>query len=356
MPIWLVRSWREQTFGIPPRVASPRSSSIRRLSYADKKLRGIGLGNNDLTRWDFSDQDLSYANIVGAMLTNANLAGANLFGADLREAEGFSPAASTTTRNAIWPDGQIRRLELRAGEYLPIGFFRDFEAGTPVEDVFAAADGATLEVLIGNFGELFDPYPVSSRLLLGSHVPVELGGSLRVVWEDGGFPKRGSYDLFDWPGPLEPDNVFSFLELPPGAWDVSQLYNSGQITLTDEYRDDGDFDADGLLGADDIDRLSTAVRAGRDLSYDANGDGLLNQDDRRLWVEELQDTFIGDANFDGVVNAADLNELALNWRAAKPAANTIPEPRGIALAAISLVAFSVLGRIRQDALIATKSR
>ena len=255
--------------------------------------------------------------------------------------------------------------------------------GTLVEDAFTVADGATLEVRVGS--DDVDFGPGSSHLVLTSGIPVQLGGSLRVVWEPiefldlERFPLRGSYDLFDWPGLLEPDNVFSCLELPPGAWDVSQLYTSGQITLIDEYRGNGDFDVNDQLNADDIDQLSAAVRAGRDLSFDVNGDGLLNQDDRRLWVDDLKNTFFGDANLDGmvdaadlnelalnwngiaagwgkgdftgdaIVNAADLNELALNWQAgvnANATSHTIPEPTGIVLAVVGLVVFSVLRRRR----------
>ena len=48
--------------------------------------------------------------------------------------------------------------------------------------------------------------------------------------------------------------------------------------------------------------------------FDLTGDELVTLDDRSAWVE-LRGTFIGDANIDGQVNAADLNSLALNWRA-----------------------------------------
>ena len=213
--------------------------------------------------------------------------------------------------------------------------------------------------------------------MLGSEIPVELGGSLLIVWDDlhGRFFVGGNYDLFDWPELLERDNVFSSLEFPAGAWDVSRIYTTGQITMMAQYRDDGDFDVSGQLTTDDIDRLSAAVRTGRDLTYDVSGDGLLNQYDRRLWVEDLKNTHLGDANLDGMVDAADLNKLALNWQSTHAtgwgqgdftgdaianaadlnefalhwqagakslaAENAIPEPTAIALALFCFVAFLV---------------
>ena len=52
-------------------------------SYQAKDLQLIELGNNDLTGWDFSGQNLTYAIIRFSPLTGANFAGANLTYADL---------------------------------------------------------------------------------------------------------------------------------------------------------------------------------------------------------------------------------------------------------------------------------
>ena len=78
----------------------------------------------------------------------------------------------------------------------------------------------------------------------------------------------------------------------------------------------GDFNQDGVLYVDDIDALIAEVRAGtHDLGFDVTDDGLVDDEDRRVWVEELKGTFFGDCNLDGRVDASDLNDLALNWRA-----------------------------------------
>ncbi|MCA9215877.1 MAG: LamG domain-containing protein [Planctomycetales bacterium] len=91
------------------------------------------------------------------------------------------------------------------------------------------------------------------------------------------------------------------------ADEVAQIY-AGTLSPAD-FIDSGllgDFDADGLLTATDIDLLSAAVRDG-DMStkFDVNADGSVNQDDRATWVNELKNTFFGDSNLDGEFNSSD---------------------------------------------------
>ena len=52
-------------------------------SYQAKNLTGIGLGQNDLSGWDFSGQNLTNADLYNSTLTNANLSGANLTNANM---------------------------------------------------------------------------------------------------------------------------------------------------------------------------------------------------------------------------------------------------------------------------------
>ncbi|MCA9197686.1 MAG: hypothetical protein KDA87_09120 [Planctomycetales bacterium] len=69
----------------------------------------------------------------------------------------------------------------------------------------------------------------------------------------------------------------------------------------------GDYNADGLLTAVDIDTLSDAVSTGlSDSIYDLNNDGSVNADDRVTWVNELRNTYFGDSNLDGEFGTADL--------------------------------------------------
>ena len=69
----------------------------------------------------------------------------------------------------------------------------------------------------------------------------------------------------------------------------------------------GDFNANGVLDAADIDLLSAAVRANdHDVAFDLNEDGRVDDADRAVWVRDLSTTYFGDADLDGQFNSVDL--------------------------------------------------
>ena len=73
----------------------------------------------------------------------------------------------------------------------------------------------------------------------------------------------------------------------------------------------GDFDLDGLVGANDIDLLFTEVNSGNhDLAYDLTADSLVTTADVDELVLNILGTQYGDANLDGRVSFADFTTLA----------------------------------------------
>ena len=69
----------------------------------------------------------------------------------------------------------------------------------------------------------------------------------------------------------------------------------------------GDYSGNNELDAADIDLLSAEVRAGGgDLSFDLNGDGVVNNGDRVTWVKDVFGTSFGDSTLDGIFNSSDL--------------------------------------------------
>jgi hypothetical protein len=83
-----------------------------------------------------------------------------------------------------------------------------------------------------------------------------------------------------------------------------------------------DFDGDGSVGVEDIDMLVGAIVAGNsNESFDLSGDGLVNASDLTQWLNDAaihngfrQAYLMGDADLNGMVNAADLNSLGINWQ------------------------------------------
>ena len=81
----------------------------------------------------------------------------------------------------------------------------------------------------------------------------------------------------------------------------------------------GDFDGNGQLDAADIDALSAAISVGtNDLQYDLNGDALVSQDDLIVWVHDLKNTYIGDADLNGEFNSGDLVVVLARARSRSP--------------------------------------
>jgi hypothetical protein len=69
----------------------------------------------------------------------------------------------------------------------------------------------------------------------------------------------------------------------------------------------GDFNANGVLDAADIDDLTAqSATATHPAAYDLNSDALVDATDIGVWVKDLFNSWIGDANLDGEFNSSDL--------------------------------------------------
>jgi hypothetical protein len=71
----------------------------------------------------------------------------------------------------------------------------------------------------------------------------------------------------------------------------------------------GDFSQNGLLDEADLTLLTVRTRDGYGIEFDLNHDGALDEQDRRVWVEQLKSTWFGDANLDGEFNSADFTSV-----------------------------------------------
>ena len=107
---------------------------------------------------------------------------------------------------------------------------------------------------------------------------------------------------------ISASGAFLLDEIRYGESYADVLPTTGVISLT------GDFDQSGVLDAIDIDLLSAEVRgSASDMSYDLNSDTQINQEDRRVWVEDLRQTFFGDVTLDGKVEFDDFVAVSNNF-------------------------------------------
>ena len=186
-------------------------------------MRGIGLGENDLSGWDFSGQHLA-----GAYFGFSDLSDADFSFADLRKAEYWDPSATTVVRNAIRPDGEIRGLGLTAGEVLVI---RNVDLGITVTEAMTLAEDATLRFVL-------DGDAWGSTVFLAEGVVPELGGVLELIFAEGvdiAALTGTTFKLFEWNDLLADGQTFDAIVTQPGlVWDTRSLYTTGEIRLIPE--------------------------------------------------------------------------------------------------------------------------
>jgi uncharacterized protein YjbI with pentapeptide repeats len=219
-------------------------------SYQAHDMTGINLAINDLSGWNFAGQNLTNAFFAAANLTGANLSHANLTnagfasrlpsatltdtdftGADSRGAFGLDISASAITSNLIRPDGHIHGLVLDAGGLLVV---RDYEDSRydpvrvipiTIDQHLAIGPGGTLRMV-------FEADAWDSTISFAPGIPVALGGTLELTFADDvnlSTQLGRTFDLFDWTG-VTPTGTFAVSS--PYRWDLSNLYTTGEVTLT----------------------------------------------------------------------------------------------------------------------------
>ena len=300
-------------------------------SYLQHNLQGIGLSYNDLTNWDFSGQNLTGAglsstltgaNFMGANLTNTNLyqailTNANLTGADLRGAD-TPDLTGATTHNAILPSGTIDGLDVAAGQKLVVrNYHGDPDRGVgpipiSVQNHMAVASGGVLQTL-------FDADDWDSTISFQPGMPVDLAGNLELMFATDVILANQvgrTFDVFDWTGVTRSGR---FQVASPYAWNLSNLYTSGEVTLTAVVQFPGDADGNQFVDFTDLGLLLN--------SYNQPG------------------TFAsGDFDNSGLVDFTDLGILLNNYNLMAPtlaSAVPVPEPSTHALAALGAFGLAI---------------
>jgi uncharacterized protein YjbI with pentapeptide repeats len=220
-------------------------------SYQSHDLSGIKLSWHDLSGANFAGQNLSnasfpYATLTGADFSHANLTNAyfggpaNLTGADFTAADArgasFYPTIenldAVTTTNLIRHDGHIRGVDLDAGGLLAL---RDYDGDSRYEPAHPAIPITVDQHLAmgpgGTLRMVFEADDWDSTISFAPGIPVTLGGTLELTFADDvnlASQLGRTLDLFDWTG-VTPTGDFAIFS--SYAWDLSDLYTTGEVTL-----------------------------------------------------------------------------------------------------------------------------
>jgi uncharacterized protein YjbI with pentapeptide repeats len=213
-------------------------------SYKDGDLSGINLAANNLNGWNFAGQKLTNAHLadvqcfyscsVGyASLNDIDFTAADLRGTDLWEVDhAIRPFyADAITANTILPYGHIDGLNLDASERLVV---RDYDGGSHNSPALLIPIIVDQHLVMGPGGTLrmvFEADAWDSTISFAPGIPVTLGGTLDLTFADDvnlASQVGRTFDLFNWTG-VNPSGAFSVAS--PYAWDLSNLYTTGDVTL-----------------------------------------------------------------------------------------------------------------------------
>jgi uncharacterized protein YjbI with pentapeptide repeats len=193
-------------------------------SYQQRDLRAIYFEEDDLSGWDFSNQNLQGAQFRA----NVVLIGANFTGADLRGDRFEAPTSGASMSRTIMSDGKVNGLSVAPDETF---YLRDYNAvlplGVHILTAMSLAQGSTLSVR-------FDDADWGSTVSFDTGIPVSLAGVLDLGLEpdaDIAALVGTSWRLFDWAG-VTPTGAFDNVSTQSGlSWDTSTLYSNGIVTL-----------------------------------------------------------------------------------------------------------------------------
>jgi uncharacterized protein YjbI with pentapeptide repeats len=190
-------------------------------SYQARDLSRIDLIGNDLSGIDFTGQKLT-----AALFANATLAGADFTAADTRlSIAPLADLSAATTTNMIWPNGHIESLDLDGDGLLIVRDDAYSKQNITVDQFLAMGSGGKLRMV-------FEEDAWASTISFAPGIPVTLGGTLELTFAQDVNPATQvgrTFDVFDWTCVTL---TGAFAIASPYAWDTSNLYTTGEVTLT----------------------------------------------------------------------------------------------------------------------------
>jgi uncharacterized protein YjbI with pentapeptide repeats len=236
--------------------------NLTKAYFAGSNLPGANFQGANLSDTDFTGANVTSANLRGASLANANFAiyshpgngfvraitaaltDADLTAADARGSDLYTllqhhPGSpnyvlvgdGALATNLIRNDGHIDGLDLEGTGLLLV---RDYDGNAilgngpipiTVDDHLTIGPGGTLRMV-------FESDAWDSTVSFAPGIPVMLGGTLELTFaEDVNLAGQlgRTFDLFNWTG-VTPTVAFAVSS--PYSWDLSNLYTTGEVTLT----------------------------------------------------------------------------------------------------------------------------
>lgn len=267
-------------------------------SYQMKDLRKVRLSKNDLTNWDFSQQ-----NLAGADFTDAIMVGADMSESDLTNAKLASASLERTNlTDAIVAGADLSNTALEASQLYATASHRNGDLRG------IALDDNVLEGWDFNGQDL-----TNARFSAASPAM-----------------REASFEGTDFRGASLSNVYMSNVDLEAALFDSTTVYNQwtmfpqrfhsfdpAEAGLTLVVSPVGDFDIDGNVDANDADVLADWLRTdGKSRQfwlqglYDVNSDQEVDDRDFHHWVHEIQGSLLGDANLDRRVDFADFVQLS----------------------------------------------
>ena len=252
-----------------------------------RDLTFANLRQLDLTGGTFEQSNLARAWLAAATLTEVNLTGAVVTGTDLGEttALGFTQAQLDATAS------------FQAKELVGIGLASNDLTGWdfPGQNLTnASLWSSTLTDADFTTANLTSAYLGDTTTTRANFT----GANLR---------NANFYSATEIASAtFSPDTIYNQWTVFPTGFEPN---TAGLTLMTSPF---GDFDANDVLDVADVDMLSDWINNSSELfwlpyaMFDLLSDGVVNEKDLRVWVQDLRGTWFGDANLDGEFNSTDL--------------------------------------------------
>ena len=310
------------------------------------RISGGSVGNPTLVNNFFTIHQQSTADITGGSVldrleswdeTTVNISGGSFFngiGARDQSIVNISGGSIGGSHGIFaWDESTVNISAGEIGDHFQVYGTLNISGGS-VGNNLHAHDGSTMNISGGSIGCEFQIDQATLNLLGGELLcgaSVNSGGEIHLIGTD--FRIAGdpidrltvwgdslARSFAEWQSTYPEFAALTGILLDGNEFNVGTIAAAADVTLrlTLSPPLGCDFDQNATCGLSDLDRLLDALGA-NDPIFDLNGSQVVDTEDIAVWLVRAGNENIGrpylsgDANLDGLVNAADLNAVGTNW-------------------------------------------